>query len=297
MHLFFLGIYATNFVCLENTVGISHSSSFQTSAETSKSGDARNIICPAYYSVLFSSLVETILNILSELENKEKFLERAKLLCICLTIGDKCSTLLFDEEKLKKINNCANFRELFVILRSHWNWDECSILEGIVEKCESEKAQQELHKYREKVVITRGLELIFEEKKVSPPPEYEKFYVICKTSLKTLTLEEYQKCKKFIFDTLEVHQRVALPYVWVLIGSLHLEWHITSRAIPHMRDIAHKKKLVFITNSYVYIQLGEILIYDVRDNQDEMQVCQSTMYSTSASILCVTIFSILDVPV
>jgi len=256
----------------------SHLSSLQTSVVTSKSGDARNIICPAHYSVLFASLVETILNILSELEEKEKALERAKFLCICLTIGGKSSTLLFDDEKLKKINDCANFRELFVILRSHWNWDECSILEGIVEKCESERARRELHKYREKVVISRGLELIFEERKVSPPPEYERFYVICKTNLKTLTLEKYQKCKKFIFDTLEVHQRVALPYVWVLIGLLHLEWYVTSRAIPHMRDMAHRKKEVFITNSYILMQLGETNIYDVRDIQDEIKVSLK-MYS------------------
>jgi len=80
MYLFLLDIYAKFFVCVGITVGIGHSASLQTSVETSKSGDARNIICPAYYSVLFSSLVETILNILSELENKEKILERAKFI-------------------------------------------------------------------------------------------------------------------------------------------------------------------------------------------------------------------------
>ena len=90
--------------------------------------------------------------------------------------------------------------------------------------------------------------------------------MICKTSL---TFEEYQKCKKFIFDTLEVHQRVALPYVWVLIGSLHFEWNVTARAIPHM---AVKKKEALINNSYVLVQLGETQIYNVRDTQNKIKV-------------------------
>ena len=230
-----------------------------------KSGDAKSITCPTYYSVLFSSFVETILNILSELQNKEILLERAKSLCICLTIGSGSNTLLFDDQKLKKINDCASFRELFIILRSHWNWDECSILEGIIEICESDKAQQELHKYRQKVAITKGLEIVFNGVRLPPPPGYQRFYVIYKTSIRKLTIEQYLDCKKFIFDTLEAHQYVALPYSWVLLGSLHLEWHVSIRAIAHMTTAAYKKKEDLISNSYIFIQIGEAAILDVRN--------------------------------
>ena len=270
--LVFLGFYKDinvlfGFVAI--TIG-KDQTSLQTNVEEAKSEDKRNITCPAYYSVLFSSLVETVLNILSKLDNKEETLERAKSLCICLTIGSESKTLLFDDEKLKKITDCANFRELFVILRAHWNWDECSILEGIVEKCESEKAQQELHKYRQKVVITKGLEVIFNQVKVSPPTGYKRFYVIYKTSSTRLTTDQYLDCKKFIFDTLEVHQYVALPYSWVLFGSLHLEWHVTAQAVPYMMVMAYKKKQVFIDNSYVFMQLGVVPIYDMRDTHEEV---------------------------
>ena len=240
----------------------------QTDVETkaeAKSGDAKSITCPSYYSVLFSSFVETILNILSELQNKENLLERVKSLCICLTIGTGSRVLLFDDEKLQKINDCVDFRELFVILRSHWNWDECSILEEIIEMCESDKAQQELHKYQQKVAITKGLEIVFNEVKLPPPPGYQKFYVIYKTSIRRLTIDQYLDCKKFIFDTLEVHQYVALPYSWVLLGSLHLDWHVSIRAITHMTTAAYNKKKDFISNSYIFMQIGEVKILDVKD--------------------------------
>ena len=53
-------------------------------------------------------------------------------------------------------------------------------------------------------------------------------------------------------------------YIRVLFDSLHLEWHVTVQAIPHMIEMAYKRKLLFIKNLFVFMQIREKVVINVK---------------------------------
>jgi len=48
----------------------------------------------------------------------------------------------------------------------------------------------------------------------------------------------------------------------VLYDSLHLEWHVTMQAIPHMITMAHHRQEIFQRNYYTFMQIDKIIIID-----------------------------------
>jgi len=48
----------------------------------------------------------------------------------------------------------------------------------------------------------------------------------------------------------------------VLYDSLHLEWHVTMQAIPHMITMAHHRQEIFQKNYYIFMQIGKEIIID-----------------------------------
>jgi len=210
----------------------------------------------------FGRLIMTIRRILSQCPNWENNLEACKELCVYLKASDNASTLLFSREKILEIDNCRDFREFFRVVNQHLSWDEHSILTEIIDECGSDEAEQELNKYKRKMAICKALEIISSTKS-NPPPGFEKFCVIIDKPYKKLTVDKYEEIKTFIFNNLDTHRYVTNEYIRVLFDSLHLEWHVTIQAIPHMIKMAHERKSFFHSNFFVFLQIGKEVIISI----------------------------------
>ena len=207
----------------------------------------------------------TIKKILEKCKDK---LEACKELCSNLTISGNSDVLLFNDKQMAEINQCTSFQQLFEILRKHWNWEEYSILKGIIAESGSEEAKEELHKFEKFMGSYRSMKLIFDKHSLNISPkeyaDYAKLYLIIEQSYKDLTLQDFMELRTFIFQHLDIKEYTALPFIKFLFRSLHLEWYIPVQAVSHIIKMVHENKKDFIQKSIVLIKVGEKSILDVQ---------------------------------
>ena len=207
----------------------------------------------------FGRLIWTVCCILEKSPNQNKNLEMCKEFCCFLKASNNANASLFNTEKRTEISDSKDFKQFFEIVNQHLSWDEYFILTQIIDVCKSVEAEQELKKYKRKIAVCDALEIISSIGS-GPPQGFEKFCVIIDEPYTKLTVEKYEEIKTFIFKNLDVHRYVTNKYIRVLFNSLHLEWHVTIQAIPHMMKMAHEHQAVFTSNFYVLMQIGKKVI-------------------------------------
>ena len=210
-------------------------------------------------SAEFARLIYKIGCILDESSNHINNLKKCKRLCCLLKASDNSNTLLYTAENREKIHKSLNFAQFFDIVNQHLSWNEYYILAQIIDECDSDEAEKEFHKYKRKIAVSTGLQIISSANS-NPPTGFERFCVIIDKPYTRLTLEKYEEIKTFIFNNLEVHRYVTNKYIRVLFDSLHLEWHVTMQAIPHMIKMAYKHQALFTKNLFIFIQIGKKVI-------------------------------------
>ena len=202
------------------------------------------------------------------LENCTDKLETCKEICSNLTISGNSDVLLFNNEQITKINECLSFKELFLFLRQYWSWKEYSILEAIIAECDSQEANAELEKFEKLMSTYCGMKLISDN--YSPrelPKNYVNLSIIVDKPYKNLTLENFIQLRDFIFEHLDVHRFIALPFIKFLFSSLHLEWCIPVQAVSHVIKMANRNKEPFISKLITLIQVGNKTILDVQEKE------------------------------
>ena len=207
----------------------------------------------------FSHLLMRICRILSQSSDWKKNLEACKEFCSYLKVSGSDNTPLFGIEKKTAVDNCTDFRQFFGIVSQHISWDEHSILSEIIDECGSAEAEKELTQCKRKIAISKAMEIISSTES-DPPLGFDKFIAIIDRPYRKLTVDEYEEIKKFIFKNLDINHYVSSGYFRVFYSSLHLEWHVTTQAIPHMIKMAHKRRTVFTKNCYVFMQIGKEII-------------------------------------
>jgi len=209
----------------------------------------------------FGQMIIAIRRILSQSPDWEDNLKTCKELCIYLKASDNANIPLFSTAKISEINNCRDFKQLFEIVNQHLSWDEYSILTIIINECNSDEAEEEFKKYQRKMAVSKALEIISSAES-DPPQGFQRFCVIIDKPYKKLTIEKYEEIKTFIFYNLDVNRYVTNKYIRVLFESLHLEWHVTMQAIPHMIKMARERQNFFI-NDFVFMQIGKEVIINI----------------------------------
>ena len=177
--------------------------------------------------------------------------------------SNNIDTLLFTTENREKIHRSQNFAQFFDIVNQHLSWNEYYILTEIIDECDSDDAEKEFQKYKQKMAVCTALQIL-SSKNCNPPAGFEKFCVIIDKPYTRLTLEKYEEIKIFIFKNLDVHHYVTNKHIRVLFDSLHLEWHVTVQAIPHMIEMAYKHRLLFTKKLFVFMQIGEEVVINVK---------------------------------
>ena len=216
--------------------------------------------------VHFSTFVMVIRKMLEKCKDK---LEECKELCSNLTISGNSDVLLFNDEYLTKINECTSFQQLFTILRKHWNWKEYSILKGIIAECGSEEARDELQKFEKLMSSYCGMKLISD--KYSPdelPVNYVKLCITVDKPYKSLTLQDFDELRTFIFKHLDVQKYVALPFIKFLFSSLHLEWYIPIQAVSHIIKMVHHNRTVLTEYCIAVIKIEHKTIFDIKSSPE-----------------------------
>ena len=199
------------------------------------------------------------------LEKCKDKLEECKELCSNLTVSDNSDVLLFSDEQLIIINKCSSFQELFAILRKHWNWKEYSILKTIIAICDSEEAEAELDKFEKIMSSYCGMKLLSDKYSADElPVNYVKLCITVDKPYKSLTLQDFDELRTFIFEHLDVREYIALPFIKFLFSSLHLEWYIPMQAVSHIIKVVHQNREVLIQKSIVLIKIRSKSILDVQ---------------------------------
>ena len=233
----------------------------------------------------FSHLLVRIRRILSQSPNQKNNLEACKELCCYLKISGNAIIPLFSTEKKSEIDNCRNFKELFDIVSQHLSWMEHSPLDEIIDECDSNDAVKEFNQYKKKLGACQALEIISSAES-DPPKGFERACVVINQPYKRLTVEDYERIKSFIFANLDVYRYVTTGYIRVLFDSLHLGWHVTMQAIPHMIKMAHKQQSLFTKKCYVFMQIGKEIIINMHTEQPlvnlvSLHVCSLLKYIAS----------------
>ena len=201
------------------------------------------------------------------LEKCKDKLEECKELCSNLTVSDNSDVLLFSDEQLIIINKCSSFQELFAILRKHWNWKEYSILKTIIAICDSEEAEAELDKFEKIMSSYCGMKLLSDKYSADElPVNYVKLCITVDKPYKSLTLQDFDELRTFIFEHLDVREYIALPFIKFLFSSLHLEWYIPMQAVSHIIKVVHQNREVLIQKSIVLIKIRSKSILDVQSH-------------------------------
>ena len=209
----------------------------------------------------FSALLLKVCQILSNSPRQHNNLERCKDYCLLLRISDSSSESLFSAEKTAKIKDCSNFKQLFEVVSFHMSWDEHSILTQIIDQCNSVEGQQEIVKFEKKMALSQGLQIISSTSQQNLSEDFARFCIIINKPYKSVTVEEYTKVKAYIFSNLKTHAYVTVGFIRMLYHSLHIEWIVTTQAVPHMIKNACESKDLFIKNSYVFMLIGvEVVI-------------------------------------
>ena len=248
----------------------SHQVSSDISHHHSSSSAASNTVTtPDPLSVQFSRFVATIEALLERCHDK---LEQSKRICSNLTISNNHDELLFSDEQLQKINACTTFNELFTILRKHWSLLDYSILKEIITTTDLKEAKDELQLFKTRMGSYEGMKVISEN--IQPEAisrEYITLSVIIDKPYRELTLEDFIKLRDFIFKYLDIKHYTVLPHIKYLVGSLHLEWYVLRKAAPHMIKMAQQNEEIFTSNSVVFIQVDQYVVFDYRA-KDKTQI-------------------------
>ena len=211
----------------------------------------------------FKDLVLTISAILDNSANKESDLKKCKIYCSSLRTSDNSDQPLFSFEDFSLIYECTSFSELLVILNWHLSWDEHSILTHIVDKCQSDKAREEVENFDKKLMeISESLEITSSTPGDDLPPEFKKICVIINKPLENLTKQRYEEIKEFVFRQLDTKHYVAASHIKVVFRPFHLEWYVCGQAVPYMINMAFQNKDAFIKEDFVFMQIGRTVIFD-----------------------------------
>ena len=201
-------------------------------------------------------------------------LEMSKQLCSNLTISDNSDELLFSDEQLHNINTCTKFSEMFRLLRKHWSWKDYSILTHIVSNTGLEEAKDEVELFENGMASYQGMKIISEN--ISPDDishDYIRLSIIIDKPYQELSLQNFTELHDFIFSKLDVKRYIALPFIKFFFRSLHLEWYVLKKAATHMIKMAKLNEEVFVSNSVVFIQVDQFVVFDSKAKvDDKMQI-------------------------
>jgi len=232
------------------------------------------IISPRKAVSEFVNVIHCIEKILMN-SNEQENLNAIKSICRFLPISENSDKLMFTTEQLKDINGCSKIKEIFGQIRFYLRWDDHLILTAIIDTLESEECEELLGKFESKIDCQMKLQEIFEEckeQKQEIPKGFDEMVAIVKKKYSKIKKEEYDRLKCFIAQHCGVNLYVMSPFWNMSSSSLLLEWIVPSTAITHMVENATRNKQIFIEESFVFLEIGKIVVLNNKTEECKNEV-------------------------
>ena len=94
------------------------------------------------------------------------------------------------------------------------------------------------------------------------PDGYVQMSIIVDKPYKEFTLKNFIDLKTFIFKHMDIKPYVTRPFIKFLFSSLHLEWYILQKAVPHIVKMISKNLKIYTENFIVCIKVDQIIVLD-----------------------------------
>ena len=212
-------------------------------------------------SVEFGAVVSDIAEELEQCIQKK--LEKLKLVCYHLTDGR--NKLILSQYEKDQIKHSKTVYDIFEVVSPHWRWNSHRLLVTIIKRVKSPRALEMLDRFKKKIDYKSKLKSVHDllERRNEPfPPGYCKMVAIVDKDYSEITLEEVSELEKFVEEYLgvrgfsEVHPS----------NSVCVLWHVPIAAVKSLSTKARQYKDGFILESFLYLKIGDVIVFDIRQN-------------------------------
>ena len=212
----------------------------------------------------FASLLLHVCDILNCSTDKEKSLKKCKEY-LRTHIGVISKNPPLSKQNIYEVIKCINFNELLENIKEYMSWEEHSILDQIVEQCESPKAKKEVSEFERILAFCQGSEIICTTAESEISTKFVKFFIVIDRPYKQLTMKEYLEIKSYIVKLLKLHPCVLKKFCKLLYDPLYMEWLVSVELIDHISKMVRQERDIIIRQDVVLVQIGEYeIIKEVR---------------------------------
>ena len=205
----------------------------------------------------FTTLLLRVCEVLNNSTNKNTSLEKCKKYCLLLPTGVNSNIIPLSNQKIIKIKECINFNQLLENIKEYMSWDEHSILDQIIEQCESPKAKKEVSEFERKLAFCQGSEIICKTAEFEISTKFVKFFIVIDRPYEQLTMKEYLEIKSYIVKLLKLHPCMLKKFCKLLYDPLHMEWLVSVELIDHISKMVRQERDIIIRQDVVLVQIGE----------------------------------------
>ena len=227
-------------------------------------------------SIEFGAVVSDIAEELNKCINKNESLNKIKL--VCYQISTVQNIPLLSQVEIQHIKSSESIYDVFTVLHPHWNWCSHHILQTIIKRVKSPRAQELLKKFKDKINYKMKLKDVHEHlknNKMPIPRGYSKMVAILDKDYSEVTLEEGLEIEEFVTECLGQSQ----PSEVNESCSIEIMWYVSSAAVDILTSMAMQRKEEFLLESFLFLKIGENTVFDQRDNKQKIIV--SCCYRTS----------------
>jgi len=221
--------------------------------------------------------------IIKELRKNElRNLENLQIILCSLTVKDHPEIPVFSSQQIERIRECTSIITLLTVKLNHcYRWDDYSMLTLLLHSLKAKKCLKLLETFEQKIDATMKLKKIAEyycEAAQHPPKGYYKMAAIVKKDFSSITKKEYERLKQFTSQHCGVEPHVVTPFSTVLsVNSIKIEWFIPESVVSFMVLTAKSNVHEFRQETFVYLKVSSVMIFDDRNNVSQYKSSVSTV--------------------
>ena len=215
----------------------------------------------------FAVMLSKLLTLLSAKYSKPEELQQLLIKCIRLTVtSDTPYIFLINNEQKMKFGTLNNTHDMFMFFQSYWSWCDFDLLKCIVKLSNVAEASQLLETYD--YMTDWKIDLKKEESMVISsqvmPYHFCKVVVVINESCDQLSKSHYRDLKNKLLDLGSLQNFCVFFNGEAFKPLLKLYVYILINTAESMIRALQPSKLELLEEGFVYIKVGETLLFDTR---------------------------------
>ena len=222
-------------------------------------------VAPQNCEIEFSVLVTNISDMIQQGSNSQHFASIKQALAH-VTVHPMCPKPLFSDVELTQIKQTKNVFELAEMCRTHWSWNNYSLLKLIVKKSGSKDAKTELQRFNRTVNARKKLkelESSWLHDGKSCPEGFQSMMVIVDEDYDEITIEQLDKVEKFISENTGLRSQAMLVNTFSETNSVLIKWWIPGEVVPFAVMMAFQNKEKFLRQSFLLLRIAGMDVFNL----------------------------------